>query len=171
MAERDGRLRNDVDRDVSVDVPEEGVEVRDGRGAERRSAGRERSVTDRIGARVRGGVGRVASGRGVAVSLVAVAASALVAGRVLPFGVVGDVAGIALGAFLYGTLSGTRRYVEVTLAGAVVGAILGVLGNLVLAVATLGVPVAATGAGTGALAAVVGHYFGRDLRDGLTRDL
>jgi Na+/citrate or Na+/malate symporter len=59
----------------------------------------------------------------------------------------------------------------VGLAGAVVGAILGVLGNLVLAVATLGVPVAATAAGAGAFAAVVGHYFGRDLRDGLTREL
>jgi hypothetical protein len=35
----------------------------------------------------------------------------------------------------------------------------------------LGVQFAAVGATFGTVAALLGHYFGRDLRDGLTRDV
>lgn len=85
---------------------------------------------------------------------------------------VATVVGVFLGAFALGLGRGTRSYLEVSLAGAgtaVVAALTQFL--LISVVGNLGVPLAAAGAGAGLGAAVVGHYLGRDLRAGLTRDL
>jgi hypothetical protein len=97
------------------------------------------------------------------------------AGSAVPFiGSVTGLIGLFLGAFLLGAASGTRRYVPVAVAGA--GA--AVFATMMQGVLTLTVveslglgPTAALGATTGILVAVVGHYFGRDLRDGLTREV
>jgi len=45
------------------------------------------------------------------------------------------------------------------------------LGNVVLALVGAGAPLVTVGIGGGVLAAVLGHYFGRDLRVGLTREV
>lgn len=75
------------------------------------------------------------------------------------------VAGFALG------VAGWRRYLEVALAGATAAAVgTVVLNPLMWAVSGTGA-VTLLGAGSGTVAAVLGHYFGRDLREGLTREV
>jgi len=97
------------------------------------------------------------------------------AGSAVPLiGSVTGLLGLFLGAFLLGAASGTRRYVPVAVAGAAAAVVATMMqGVLTLtAVESLGLaPTAALGATTGILVAVVGHYFGRDLRDGLTREI
>lgn len=86
--------------------------------------------------------------------------------------VVGGLGGVAAVAFVLGLVVSTRRYLEVTVAGAVAAGLATWLNNLVLSVVgNVGVPIALVGAGGGVLAALGGYYLGRDLRDGLTRDL
>ena len=99
----------------------------------------------------------------------------MVAGSAVPFiGSVTSILGVLAGAFLLGLLSGKRRYFPVAVAGAVAAvAASATLGALTFAfIESLGLaPSAAIGTTTGVLAAVVGHYLGRDLRAGLTRDV
>jgi hypothetical protein len=80
---------------------------------------------------------------------------------------------IFAGAFTLGAASGKGRYVEFLLAGAVFGAGSVMTDFFRLAVlADIGLfPLAAIGGGIGAVAGLLGHYFGRDFRDGLTRDI
>lgn len=114
--------------------------------------------------------------------LVALALSvvAVVAGGAVPLlGVFGRLLGLFVVAFAVGLVGSERRYLEVGLAGAVASTLGFVVSTLTSALfpfavrllAEYGVVVAGVGAGVGALAALVGHYVGRDLRDGLTREL
>jgi len=100
----------------------------------------------------------------------------LVAGGAVPIvGYLGRFVGIALGAFVLGFLSAPRRYVEAGLAGALaagLGFVLGALDTALLpVVADYGLQIAGVGTTVGLLAALLGHYFGRDLRAGLTKEL
>lgn len=88
-------------------------------------------------------------------------------GMVIPFA--GHLVGLAIAAFLVGTVSAERRYLEVATAGASVGAITAVFNFVVAFVAGFGTRLVIAGLTAGLLAAVIGYYFGRDLRDGLTR--
>lgn len=79
--------------------------------------------------------------------------------------------GLFLIAFLLGLSTSTRRYLEVGAAGTGVGALVTLLSNPVVAFASSMRTFAALGAGLGLVICVLGYYFGRDLRDGLSRDL
>lgn len=160
MADRDRQLQRDVG--VDVDVPRESVED------SRRSNA---TGGDRLGTRVRSRAGKFVSGRALVLSLVLVVVGILLVGGALPLGTLGDLFGIVVAAFLYGVAAEARHYVETALAGAVAGGGSALLGNLVLSLLGAGIPMVALGAVAGALAALLGHYLGRDLRDGLTRDL
>ena len=102
----------------------------------------------------------------------------VVLGGMLPFvgGTIGHALGVLLGAFLVGLLFSSRRYVETGLAGVGLGAgsaLMNVLGIGFLPIGLSyvqewGVALLAVGGGIGLLVAVVGHYFGRDLRAGIT---
>jgi hypothetical protein len=105
---------------------------------------------------------------------------AVVAGGAVPLvGFVGRLVGLFAVAFLVGVLGSDRRYLEVGLAGGLasgLGFVVGTLTNAFFPFAVrllteYGVVIAGVGVAVGALAALVGHYVGRDLRDGLTRDL
>lgn len=99
---------------------------------------------------------------------------ALVAGNALFLFVplVGGLIALALVAFGLGLVTSSRRYFEVATAGALSSAAATLLGNLFLSiVGNVGVPMAAAGAVGGLVAAVVGYYFGRDLRNGLTKEI
>ena len=109
----------------------------------------------------------------LALSLVGV-----VAGGSIPLvGSVGQFLGLFLVTFVIGAVGSRRRYLEVGLAGAVAAGIAFVLGTLtsvfapvaVSVLADYGVAIVGVGTGAGVLASLAGHYFGRDLRDGLTR--
>ena len=104
----------------------------------------------------------------------------VVAGGSIPLvGSVGQFLGLFVVAFAVGAAGSRRRYLEVGLAGAIAAGLAFVLGTLtsvfapvaVRILADYGVAIAGVGVGAGLLASLAGHYFGRDLRDGLTRDV
>lgn len=123
-------------------------------------------------ARLGAGAGRLFSPRAFLFALVTVAVATAVAGTLIPLGSVGGLLGTALGAFGYGVVASRSRYVETAAAGA---AVLGV-GTLadylvITAVSGIGLALPLAGAAIGLVVALLGHYFGRDLRDGLTREI
>ncbi|MFB6304312.1 MAG: hypothetical protein ABEH47_04035 [Haloferacaceae archaeon] len=112
--------------------------------------------------------------RGLLLAFAFALAGVVLGGFVPLLGPVGRLVGLLLAAFALG-LRGRRRYLEVGVAGAAVGGVatvLGALGPFLLpVVADYGVAVGGVGAGTGLLVSLLGHYLGRDLRAGLSRDL
>jgi hypothetical protein len=104
--------------------------------------------------------------------LVALALSTVgvLAGNAVPLvGVLGGVAGVVAAGFLVG-LVGRRAYPEVAAAGLLAVGAATLLDFLVMTLVA-GPSMLAIGAGTGGVAGVLGHYLGRDLRSGVTRDL
>jgi hypothetical protein len=129
----------------------------------------------------RGGGGRFRgffSPRAFLLALVLAAGGAFVGGLVPLIGTIGSIVGLFAAAFVLGLLSSRRRYLEVGLAGAI-GSILMIVMTTIGAflpfavgfLAENGLLVTGVGAGTGVLVSIVGHYFGRDLRAGLTREV
>ena len=145
-----------------------------------RSADAERRAGDRTadggragGRSLRERAARVFSPKFFLLALLAFGAVYVAGNAVVPFvPVVGGLAGIAAAAFVLGLVASTRRYLETATAGAVAAGLGTLLGNLLLSVVgNVGTTIALAGAGGGVLAALVGYYFGRDLRDGLTREI
>lgn len=161
--ERQRQREPDIGDDVGidVDVPEETLD----RSTE------ERVTDDGTRARIRKSASKVVSGKAVVLSLVLVVGGMVGVGSLLPLDTVGNLLGILAGAFLYGLGSEVRHYLELAVAGALAGGGAALLGNLVLSLLGVGIPMVAVGAIAGALAGLFGHYLGRDLRDGLTREL
>ncbi|WP_076609851.1 hypothetical protein [Natronorubrum thiooxidans] len=93
----------------------------------------------------------------------------LAGGMMIP--IAGRIVGIFGVAFLIGLLTAKRRYLEMTAAGTAVGAVSAVASNAFLAAAGSFQTVVAVGVAVGLVASLVGYYFGRDLRTGLTRDI
>ena len=166
-------LLADVDRLTGGDDTESTSEPRSAASSD--SASRSNSTSGSV----RGRLGGLFSPR---VFLLALALSlvAVVAGGFVPLvGFVGRLVGLFVVAFAIGVVGSKRRYAEVGLAAALASGMGFVLGTLTSAffpfavrlLSEYGVAIAGVGAGVGALAALVGHYFGRDLRDGFTRDL
>lgn len=102
-------------------------------------------------------------------------AGGLVLGSAVPLIPGTGFLGVAFAAFAFGLVSSGRRYLEAGVAGALVSALGFVLFSLTtFAVGVLdglGPQVALLVGGAGFLAGVVGNYFGRDLRAGLTADI
>jgi len=157
MSERDTQIQRDVGVDVDVGIDDSAEETTDGGGGLRGWLRRK--------------AGSLVSSRGLVISLVLTVLGVIVLGGLLPFGIVGDALGIFVAAFLYGVVAGESRYLELGLAGAAVGGAWAFLGNLVLTLVGPGLPIVLVGVLGGALGGVSGHYFGRDLREGLTQDL
>ncbi|MDS0294492.1 hypothetical protein [Halogeometricum luteum] len=106
--------------------------------------------------------------------------AAAVLGNGIPLvGLFGGLLGLLAVGFGVGLLSERRRYLEVGAAGALVSGLLLVASTMfsffapfaIDLVAQYGPAIAGAGAGAGLLASVLGHYLGRDLRDGLTREV
>ncbi|MDB2283074.1 hypothetical protein PM030_14460 [Halorubrum ezzemoulense] len=124
--------------------------------------------------------GRWFSAKAFGLALVAVAVGVFVGGLIpLIGGTIGTAGGVFVAAFLLGLVLSARRYVETGTAGAAAGAasavtsVLGV-GFLPIGIDYLsqwGLPLVAVGGGVGLVLALLGHYFGRDLRAGLSRDV
>lgn len=103
-------------------------------------------------------------------ALVVLFGAGLLAGSVLLPSVV-RLLGMFAVAFLVGSVASKRRYLEVMAAGASVGIASSMLNHAVLTVVGSGQRVAAIGAAAGIVACLVGYYFGRDLRNGLSREV
>jgi hypothetical protein len=89
---------------------------------------------------------------------------------------VGGILAVALGvfgaAFLLGAVSDESRYLETTTAGAALGGLLALARSFSIAIASGGATrLAGVGLGVGLVASLLGLYFGRDLRKGLTKDI
>ncbi|WP_101294664.1 hypothetical protein [Halegenticoccus soli] len=140
---------------------------------------------DERGGQLSGLARRTGSLFSIKVFLAALAASLvglLLGGSIPIVGFLGRIAGLFVVAFVVGLASRRRRYVEVGLAAALASGLVLVLTTLgtfgtvafpfaVRAFSQYGTAIAGVGAGTGLLVALVGHYFGRDLRAGLTREV
>jgi len=84
----------------------------------------------------------------------------------------GGVLGAFAGAFLVGLVSSKRRYGETGAAGAVLGAVSAVPGFIAFGLGLQSVAtIAAVGGAVGLIVGLLGVYFGRDLRDGLSKDI
>jgi hypothetical protein len=159
MRERESQ----IDRDVSVDVET----TLDG------AAGPDRdteSDSEEAGL-IRSRLGSIATKRSLGTALV-LSVVGIIGFSFVPFlSAAGTVLGIGAGGFAYGLGSETRRYVEMALAGGVTGGAATLLSNLIVALVASGATLVALSIIASAIAGVVGHYFGRDLRAGLTADL
>jgi hypothetical protein len=154
MSERDTQVQRDVGVDVGVGIDESEEETNEGG----------------IGAWIRSKLGALGSTGGLVVSTVLALGGAM-AGGLLPLGIIGNALGIFLGGFVYGVVASDHHYVEFGFAATLIAALIAVFGNLVMTIAGPGIPIVLVGAGIGLVAGLVGHYFGRDLRAGLVRDI
>lgn len=85
---------------------------------------------------------------------------------------IGGLLGAFAGAFLVGLVSSKRRYAETGAAAALLGAISAVPGFIAFGLGLQSVAtIAAVGGAVGLVVALLGVYFGRDLRDGLSKDI
>ncbi|QKY18010.1 hypothetical protein [Halorubrum sp. CBA1229] len=178
----DGDPMDDLD-DLLDDDLTEGGEAAPSGGAESDAATGESSghAASASGEEGRVGMGgRWFSGKAFALSLVAVAAGVFAGGAIpLIGGTIGSAGGVFVAAFLIGLALSARRYVEAGVAGAAAGALVAVtnvlnVGFLPIGVDYLqqwGLSLLAVGGGLGLVVALLGHYFGRDLRAGLTQDV
>jgi hypothetical protein len=99
----------------------------------------------------------------------------VVGGSVPLIGSIGRFLGIALAGFVLAVVGSARRYAEAGIAGALtagVGFVLSAFDTAFLPiVADYGLQIAGVGTTAGLVAALLGHYLGRDLRAGVTREL
>lgn len=101
--------------------------------------------------------------------LLVISVGLLAGGTVIPIG--GRMVGMFGVAFAIGLLTSKRRYLEMAVAGSSVGAVSAVFSNAFLAAAGSFQTVAAVGVTVGLVACLIGYYFGRDLRNGLSQDI
>ena len=158
---------------------------RDGETGEFDDLGAEEAASEDEGrlAGARRRVGRVFSIRGFLLALVVVVVGVVAGGTIggiVPFmGTVGRIVGVFAATFFLGLVRSHRQYVEVGVAGAAVAALLAVtqvFSGVFLPIGVewlqqYGLALGAIGAGSGAIASMLGYYFGRDLRSGLTTSI
>jgi len=84
--------------------------------------------------------------------------------------IAGSLIGLFAVAFLIGAMTSKRRYAEMAAAGSAVGGLTALLDYFVVIVGGLSSRLVLVGIGTGVLACLLGYYFGRDFRAGLTRE-
>jgi len=174
----DDLLDDDVAGEGDVDpTPEAGADAGSDAGASPSTA--DSGTGSASGGRI-GMDGRWFSAKSFGVAVLALGVCVFLGGLIpLIGGTIGNALGVFLGAFLLGLVFSARNYVETGLAGAGIGAASAALSVLSVGFLPIGIdylgqwglPLLAVGGGAGLLLALVGHYFGRDLRAGLTADI
>jgi hypothetical protein len=167
MAERTEERTRDADAQSGSDL---GIDIGETESVETDVAAGE-SVTDASAATDDATTGSYFSLRALLFAFGAVGGG-MVLGGLIPLVPFTELLGVLLGGFVYGLLASERRYLETGLAGGISGGAMAVLSLLPqLAAGLNGTRLFAIAGGVGLVLAVVGHYFGRDLRSGLTEDL
>ena len=127
----------------------------------------EAGLRQRVGGRAK----RLFSPRAFVAALLLSVGGLVAVDAVVPLPGVG-LLGVFAAAFLFGLVSERRRYLETAVAGGLAFGASALVGYVVIAaLGGIGAPLAAVAGGVGALVGAVGNYFGRDLRDGLTREI
>lgn len=168
--QREGDVEVDIDGglDASSDV-DAGLDTSSGE-TSLGSPGIQESQSSEAGW-LRSKAGSIMSGQGVVIALV-LSIFGAAAFSIVPFlDLIPKLLGIAVGTFLYGALSSENRYVESLVAGAIAGGGAVLWSHLLFSILSVSTLVLGIGIVGGALGGALGHYFGRDLRDGLTRDI
>jgi hypothetical protein len=166
MAERtDQRTRTggNADADADLDLDDLGLDEEPTTAAEQTGGG----LRSRVGSTL----GNLFSVRAFLVALVLSVAGLFLGGMIPLLGGIAGLAGVFAAGFLLGAGRERRAYLETVAAGGLASGVGILLDRVVLAMIGAGPQLVVAGAGAGAVAALVGHYFGRDLRDGLTRDV
>jgi hypothetical protein len=119
--------------------------------------------------------GDLFSPRKFAIALVLIAAGLFLTGSVVPilpaFPGAGFI-GVFVAAFALGAINSERSYLETGVAGAVVSGVSMFTKYLAFSlVGGLGIKLPLIGGAIGAVVALIGYYFGRDLRKGVTEDI
>jgi hypothetical protein len=144
-------------------------EIGDDEPTERAKDGRTEVGSNGLRGRVSTRVGRLFSVRLFVAALLLSAGGIFAGNAVLPLPGAG-LLGIFVVTFLFGLVVDERRYAETALAGGIAATVSAFLDFALLAfLGSFGVPLA-VGA-FGVIIGALGNYFGRDLRDGLTRDI
>ncbi|MFC6615771.1 hypothetical protein ACFQAS_12580 [Halopenitus salinus] len=175
LSDRSSNMDTSIDADLASESGSAGGSAR-GSGSVDGSGSDDRPIV--------GVDGRAFSVRAFAIAFVSVAAGGFLGGALLGIvplvgGTLGNALGIVAAAFLVGAVGADRRYVETGLAGAGIGTASALAGLVSVGVLPVGIQflreygfgVAAFGAAVGLALTLVGYYFGRDLRDGLTRNI
>jgi hypothetical protein len=116
-------------------------------------------------------LGRVLSTRSLGISFGLTVVFSLLFGLIPLLDIVGKLLGVGVAGFVYGLVASDDRYLETGVAGGLVGGLSAFLGNLLLVSMGSTTRLLAIGTIGGLVLALFGHYFGRDMRDGLTRDV
>jgi hypothetical protein len=176
-----GERESQIDREVEIDSETEIDPTSDpgfdtGLGeADRTRAGQtaDESADDSLGARVRSRAGSLVSPGGLIAGIVLSLLGIFLVNAIPLLGSItlSGLLGVPLGTFVHGLFGEDSRYIEAALAGGIAagGAVL--LSVLFLALFGVGTGLVGVAAVGGALGGALGHYFGRDLRNGLTRDI
>jgi hypothetical protein len=155
---RERTAEGDVGAEFEVGLDDEGSEA---------GPAGEAGLRQRVGRRAK----RVFSPRAFVAALLLSVGGLVAVDAVVPLPGAG-LLGVFAATFLFGLVSERRRYPEATVAGGVTFGASALVGYAVIAaLGGVGAPLAAVAGGAGALVGAVGNYFGRDLRDGLTRDV
>lgn len=159
----DSGLDSATDSGLGLDERSE-VEGRESTAQQEESGGLLRSLYGRT-------VGRVLSTRSLGIALVVTFVFSMLFSLIPLVGLLGKLLGIGVAGFVYGLIGSSSRYPEHLLAGGIVGGGSALLGNLLVIGFGSMTGLLALGVLGGALTATVGHYFGRDMNQGLTRDI
>ena len=164
MAERSQERTRNRSSGVDIDALTGSDEPDSDRTAESPSSGRLARLKQRAGS--------LFSLRWFLVALLTTVLGAVLAGIVIPFfSSLAALGGIFAVGFAFGIFSSRRRYLELGIAGSATAAVGTFTEFLVVALAGQSQLLAVFGVGSGLLAALLGHYLGRDLRSGMTRDI
>ncbi|WP_336329874.1 hypothetical protein [Haloarcula sp. CGMCC 1.2071] len=167
MAERTEERTRDADAQSGSDL---GVDVGTTESAETDVAVGE-SITDDPTATADSTTGSYFSLRALLFAFGAVGGG-MVLGGLIPIIPATELLGILLGGFVYGLLASQRRYLEMGIASGISGGAMAFLSLVPQIAAGLnGTRLFAIAGGVSLVLALVGHYFGRDLRSGLTKDI
>ncbi len=165
MSEREKELERDLQTDTEFDFSTEFGSVQN-------ETETTTQATEAESGRVRSRLGSVVNTKAiVAAALLSLLGVFLVGLVPLVPAVVTSILGIFVGVFLYGTVARDSRYVESGLAGVLVGAGSALWSYFPLSVLGASTTLLGIGVVGGLVAGIAGHYFGRDLRDGMTRDI
>lgn len=168
MSERESQIERESTVDTDFDDSVADLDTEFGVETEPAESSGEQSSDAGV---VRSRLGSIATLRSLGTALALSVVGVITFSFVPILSIANGVLGIATAGFAYGLGSEHRRYLEMALAGAVTGGGTTLLGNLAVAAFASGTTLLGIALLAGAITGAVGHYFGRDLRAGLTADL